>query len=62
MWSIDNPPPIGTVAALVFDKLTVYVTVKANREAYGRCDALVVPVKGTGEQWVSAERLQPIES
>lgn len=39
--------------------LSVPVTVIDARTHWGRVDVLVTPVGGTGEAWVSAERLKP---
>lgn len=40
--------------------LEVPVTVIRTREAYGRTDALVRPVGGDGEAWVSESNLRPV--
>jgi hypothetical protein len=37
---------------------TVPVRILDLRECWGRRDALVSPVNGTGEQWVSCDRLR----
>ena len=38
--------------------MRVPVTVKDARQAFGRTDLLVSPVGGTGESWVSIERVR----
>ena len=39
-------------------KLEVPVRITNAREAWGRIDVLVTPVDGSGEAWVSAERVR----
>ena len=39
-------------------KLEVPVRITNAREAWGRIDVLVTPVDGSGEAWVSAERVK----
>lgn len=36
------------------------VTVADLRNSYGRIDALVRPVAGTGERWIRATKLKPL--
>lgn len=51
---VDEP---GAVRLLVELSLIVSVTIQDVRTAYGRVDALVTPCAGSGQRWVSAERL-----
>lgn len=39
------------------DQIVIPMRVKDVREAYGRVDFLVEPVMGSGDCWVSADRL-----
>lgn len=48
---------VGCSADLHVDVLTFRVEIKDARKVYGRTDYLVMPVAGSGEQWVSAERV-----
>ena len=51
---------VGEIASLSFERtgdMSVRVHVKDVRRGYGRYDFLVSPVNGTGEAWVSAERV-----
>jgi hypothetical protein len=41
--------------------LTVQVTVKDAREVWGRTDYLVTPTAGSGETWVSCERVSGLQ-
>lgn len=41
--------------------LTFRVHIKDAREVWGRTDYLVTPVAGTGEKWVSAERISDVQ-
>jgi hypothetical protein len=42
--------------------LAFRVTIKDARKVYGRTDYLVTPVSGSGEQWVSAERVSNLST
>ncbi len=44
-------------ATLKLEGFQVPVKILDARENYGRIDCLVTPVGGTGEAWVSAERV-----
>lgn len=48
---------IGRQADLRLDGLTVLVEILDARFVFGRDDARVRPVSGTGEKWVSMESL-----
>jgi hypothetical protein len=48
---------IDNAAMLAIHPLSVPVTIKDVKEAFGRTDCLVVPIGGAGQQWVSFERL-----
>lgn len=41
-------------------KATVHVTIIDTRVSFGRTDALVTPVSGSGQWWIDADRLQPV--
>lgn len=54
---------IGSTASLHSEgyDLTFEVSIKDAREVWGRTDYLVTPVAGTGEKWVSAERVSNVQ-
>ena len=41
----------------VNDELRIDVLILKTRQAYGRTDALITPVQGTGEKWVNLKQL-----
>ena len=49
---------VGGTYSLPTGDLTLAVTVLNVRTAYGRDDAKVTPVAGSGETWVAAYRLR----
>jgi len=48
---------VGCAGSLHVDSLTVAVTILDARRVWNRTDYLVTPVRGSGQQWVSAERV-----
>ena len=42
--------------------LTIPVSIIDARICYGRTDCKVTPVGGTGERWVTAEKITPIKA
>lgn len=50
-------PAPGDPAELTVDGLVIYVLVVDTRRSYGRTDVLVRPVAGSGEKWVTLDRL-----
>lgn len=53
---------IGGKAQLVVDKgFTIPIIIKDVRSSFGRLDAKVWPVGGTGEQWVNFTRLDMVK-
>jgi hypothetical protein len=51
---------IGKVGELQVNDLMVKVKIIDSRQVWGRTDCLVAPVAGSGEQWVSTDRLAAI--
>ncbi len=51
-------PAVGSVWRLDIEGLYVDVHVLQTRAVFGRVDALVAPVRGAGEKWISAHRLR----
>lgn len=47
----------GAAFLIVELSLSVRVTIKDVRASFGRIDALVTPVAGHGEKWVSSDRI-----
>lgn len=48
---------IGRRGLLNIEKLAVEVECLDVKEAFGRVDCLVTPIKGVGQQWVSESRI-----
>jgi hypothetical protein len=48
---------VNSTARLDMEKLSIYVEVKDIKQSYGRWRALVTPISGSGETWVSLDRL-----
>jgi hypothetical protein len=48
---------IGKTAKLNIERLLVSVHVMDVKTAFGRIDVLVEPVTGSGEKWVSSEKI-----
>lgn len=48
---------VNSTARLDIEKLSIYVEVKDIKQSYGRWRALVTPISGSGETWVSLDRL-----
>jgi hypothetical protein len=48
---------IGTKTTLHIEKLQIQVTILDGRQTFGRTEYLVSPLSGTGEQWVTTDRL-----
>ena len=58
MTTLELQERIGQRARLCVEtSLTVVVQIRDARTVYGRTDYLVTPVEGSGEQWVSADRV-----
>lgn len=53
----DAAALIGKTVTLLSDGLRFYVEILDVREAYGRTDYKVKPVGGSGEKWVSRDRV-----
>lgn len=51
--TLDVPAGVGSDA-----RLTITVRILDGREAYGRQDVLVTPEHGSGQAWVSADRVK----
>lgn len=49
---------IGKEVVLSTDGLKIKVKIKDARHAFGRTDVLVTPVAGSGEAWVSRDRVK----
>ena len=49
---------LNRTATIDHDGLSVRVRILDGRQAYGREDVLVTPLEGSGERWVSAERVR----
>ena len=45
-------------ATVELNGMTVNVKILDGREAYGRTDVLITPISGSGQTWVSAERVK----
>jgi hypothetical protein len=50
-------PVVGMSGVLRFEKLDVGVTILDVRQVWGRVDVLVEPCAGSGQQWVSSDRV-----
>lgn len=48
---------VGKIGLLTVDGLQVEVLIQDARRVWDRLDYLVTPVRGTGQQWVSAQRV-----
>lgn len=48
---------VGKTAKLNMEGLTVFVHVLDVKTAFGRVDVLVQPVAGSGEKWVSSDKV-----
>jgi hypothetical protein len=48
---------IGRQALLITGGLTVGIVTRDAKQVFGRTRVLVVPIVGTGQQWVEPERL-----
>lgn len=48
---------VGKVGLLTVDGLQIEVLIQDARQVWDRLDYLVTPVRGTGQQWVSAQRV-----
>lgn len=48
---------IGRIGTVELDGLQVKVSVLDEKFAYGRIDAKVTPVEGSGERWVNLGRI-----
>jgi hypothetical protein len=49
---------IGMTASVDLDGLLVQVKVLDTKQVFGRLDVKVTPVKGSGEKWISSDRLE----
>lgn len=52
----------GRSAMYAINSMHFPVTILDARKVYGRVDALITPVGGTGEKWVAAEQLTLMEA
>lgn len=50
-------PAIGQQVNARFEDLTIHCTVQDVKQSYGRIRLLIVPVSGTGSQWVEMQRV-----
>jgi hypothetical protein len=57
MTITDYANLVNSTARLDMEKLSIYVEVKDIKQSYGRWRALVTPISGSGETWVSLDRL-----
>jgi hypothetical protein len=62
LGAYGDPATVKTVNVRLEKSLTVECIVLDVRECWNRIDLLVTPVSGTGEQWVSDERITNIEN
>jgi hypothetical protein len=49
---------IGQTGSILIDSLRVSVRILDGKVSYGNPRYLITPVSGTGEQWVSADRVK----
>jgi hypothetical protein len=49
---------VGNTAVLEMDGLNVSVRIINTKQAFGRLDVLIEPVRGSGQKWVQCDRLQ----
>lgn len=50
-------PALGAPVLVRFESLAIACTVKDVKHVYGTARLLIVPVSGSGEQWVTLERV-----
>lgn len=48
----DYLPLVGTIVDLGDDEYSVKVKLAGVRSVYGRIEAMIQPIKGTGHKWV----------
>jgi len=58
MTTNDISPLVGKTAYLTIHPLRVLVHINDTRAVWGRVDCLITPIHGSGEQWVSFDRLK----
>jgi hypothetical protein len=58
----EMSPFIGRLAMLVTGELTISVQILDVRHVWQRTDFKVTPVFGSGEQWVSTERVTLVKA
>jgi hypothetical protein len=49
---------VGNTAILELEGLKVSVAILDTKQAFGRLDILISPVSGSGQKWISSERLE----
>ena len=49
------------IALLNLDGLLVEVKLMDVKQVFGRVDVLVTPVKGSGQKWIQADKLQEVK-